>query len=260
MRLPPRSTTPALLSAALLAACASFQRGPFDDGEKLERVRLEGLAGQGFCDVFLISGAGYRQDAYALTYNTTGLNAADPGQSCPPEAFARVDRTAVKDAFGVADVLKSGPRFWTVDWLEVPVGAQRDFSGLQARWFGVLRLPEAFDKKGSLDYVAVDAERDSRQGYRKGTRIYVLDDPRGTAWLLQSYTTAFDPNLTAEGLERLGEKLRLPPGWKFRTRVLEEDLEVRALNGRVQVMQDNLQNTYVACFSMSGQQACSARP
>ena len=42
----------------------------------------------------------------------------------------------------------------------------------------------------------------------------------------------------------LGSKLELPPGWKFRVKVLNEDLTIRAVNGIAHIVQDDLENTY----------------
>ena len=44
-------------------------------------------------------------------------------------------------------------------------------------------------------------------------------------------------------LSNLEEKLNLPVGWRYETRVLDSELRVPA-NGEAIVMQDNLYNTY----------------
>jgi len=40
----------------------------------------------------------------------------------------------LKKQFGVLSVYKNGPRLWTLDWVEVKAGQERDFNGLKARW------------------------------------------------------------------------------------------------------------------------------
>ena len=51
-----------------------------------------------------------------------------------------------------------------------------------------------------------------------------------------------------EGRVRLGSRrrsrLKPAPGWKFRTKVLEQDLVLTADNGAVSITQDELGNTY----------------
>jgi hypothetical protein len=64
---------------------------------------------------------------------------------------------------------------------------------------------------------------------------------------MQAYSLIVDPNLTYDSLGSLGSKLKLPPGWKFRVKVLDEDLTIRAVNGIAHIMQDDLENTYDLC-------------
>jgi hypothetical protein len=42
----------------------------------------------------------------------------------------------------------------------------------------------------------------------------------------------------------LGSRLKLPPGWKFRARVLEQDLVLTPDNGIAHITQDDFGNTY----------------
>ena len=69
-----------------------------------------------------------------------------------------------------------------------------------------------------------------------------------------------DPNLSYADLKNLGSKLKLAPGWKFQVKVLDRDLEIQAINGVARIVQDDLENTYDACFEDSGQKACSFKP
>jgi hypothetical protein len=48
-------------------------------------------------------------------------------------------------------------------------------------------------------------------------------------------------------LKDLGSTLELPPGWKLRVKVLDEDLTIRAVNGIAHIVQDDLENTYDLC-------------
>ena len=73
---------------------------------------------------------------------------------------------------------------------------------------------------------------------------------------MQASSRIVDPNLTYDGLEKLGDKLKPAPGWKFRTKVLDQDLTIRAVNGTARIVQDDLENTYDACFET----ACSYKP
>ena len=56
-----------------------------------------------------------------------------------------------------------------------------------------------------------------------------------------------DPNLKYDSLKDLGNRLKLPPGWKFRVKVLDQDLTIRAVDGIAHILQDDLQDTYDLC-------------
>jgi hypothetical protein len=63
-------------------------------------------------------------------------------------------------------------------------------------------------------------------------------------------------DLTYENLQTLDKKLKLPPGWKYRVKVLDQDLELRPFKGTVRITQDELQKTYDAC----DEGACNFQP
>lgn len=69
-----------------------------------------------------------------------------------------------------------------------------------------------------------------------------------------------DGALTYEDLQTLGTKLKLAEGWKFRVQVIDQDLEIVAVNGNAKIVQDDLENTYDACFAEGDQKACSFTP
>ena len=55
--------------------------------------------------------------------------------------------------------------------------------------------------------------------------MHLLREPNGTVWVLQEYTKAVDPSLTADNLDTIGSKLKnLPEGWTFETKVLTKNL------------------------------------
>jgi len=74
--------------------------------------------------------------------------------------------------------------------------------------------------------------------------VHELVDPEGKAYVMQAYCIGVDPTLTQEALPALGERLALPDGWTFRTRVLDEELVVDTTATIATVLQDELENTY----------------
>ena len=67
--------------------------------------------------------------------------------------------------------------------------------------------------------------------------------PGGDVYVMQAYAQIEDPSLTIGKLRSLGARLDLPPGWRYRSRVLHRPLALGA-NGAATIIQDELQNTY----------------
>jgi len=231
------------------------------DGTGATVMRLDHLNNYRYCEVFLIGGNPITKDLQGAVYNTTDLNnKVNPQDSCSDDMWAKVDPETLKKQYDVLGVFKNGPRFWMYDWIELPVGAQREFDGLQARWFAQVQLPKEFGKKGSTFYNPTTVHRASKQGYAKGQTIFILDDPSGTPWIMQASSRIVDPTLSYADLPNLGKKLKLAPGWKYRSKVLDQDLTLQAINGVARIVQDDLENTYNACFEEAGQKACNIQP
>jgi hypothetical protein len=235
-----------LALCVFLAGCAKLP----DDGADAKVMRFDDLREVRYAEVFLIGGDALTHNLEAAFYNTTGLNnREDPRNTCPEAIWAKVNPETLKKQYDVLGVFKNGPRHWAMDWIELPVGAERNFDGLHARWMGQVKLPKDIDlkKKGSSAYKPTTVARKSQMGFGKGKPVFILDDPEGNPWVMQAYSLIVDPNLTYDSLASLGSKLKLPPGWKFRVKVLDEDLTIRAVNGIAHIVQDDLENTYDMC-------------
>jgi hypothetical protein len=108
-------------------------------------------------------------------------------------------------------------------------------------WFPI---PDEIREGKDLSYAVMHAKRDTSMGIRKGSRAYILDDPQGNSWVMKSASLIKDPNQKFEDLKNLGSRLKLPPGWKFRSPILEQDLVFMTDNGNTQITQDEIGNTY----------------
>ena len=204
----------ALLLVAVLAGCS---KSVPQDGAQAKVMRFEGLNNLRYCEIFLIGGNPITKDLQGAVYNTTALNdPANPRDTCPADMWAKVDAEQLKKQYDLLGVFKNGPRYWMYDWIELPVGTQHDFDGLQARWFAQVQLPKDFKKEGSTYYNPTTVHRASHQGYKAGQTVFILDDPSGTPWILQAYSLIVDPNLTYDQLKTLDTRLKLPAGWKYR--------------------------------------------
>jgi len=49
-------------------------------------------------------------------------------------------------------------------------------------------------------------------------------------------------------------------GWKYRAKVLDQDLQIGAVKGVARVVQDELENTYNACFEEGGEKNYNYKP
>jgi len=239
------------IAGSLLAGCS---KPVPDDGKDAQVMRFENLYNYRYCEVFLIGGTPFPKDLSAAFYNTTDRNGgATTRDSCSDEIWATVDVDAMKEQYNVLGVFKNGPRFWLYEWIELPVGAERQFGETHARWMGKVKLPKDFGKEGSTTYKTNPVTRKSKQGYKKGQMVFILDDPDGTPWVMQAYSRIKDPTLSYDDLKTLDKRLKLPEGWTYRTKVLEEDLTIGAINGNARITQDELENSYNALFEMDGQ-------
>jgi len=249
-----------LVLSLILAGCSKSLP---DDGAAATVKRFDNLRAMRYCEVFLIGGNPITKNLQAAFYNTTDLNnKANPRDTCPAAVWDKVDAEALKKQYDVLGVFKNGPRGWANDWIELPVGTQRSFDGLEARWMGQVQLPKDVDvsKKGSSAYKPTTVARKSKMGFAKGQPVFIVESPDGVPWVMQAYSNIVDPNLTYADLQTLDKKLKLAPGWKYRVKVLDRDLEIQAVNGIARIVQDDLENTYDACFEEGNEKACSFKP
>jgi hypothetical protein len=134
-----------------------------------------------------------------------------------------------------------------VDWLADRVGTVRSFDGLNAAWRGYSLAPSAaLSPKPALPaaYHPILSARTAIQGFKKGSEIYLLDDPKGRTWVMVSYTNKEMPDLTIDKLSSLGDVLKPPQGWKFRTATLTKELVLEPKAGFVGIIQDDKGNLY----------------
>lgn len=233
-----------LMLAAVFALAACSKSLP-DDSVGATLMRFENVRGQRYTEIFLIGGNPITKALKGGVYNTIGLNGpTGTGDSSPQAVLDKVDIGALKEQYDVLSVFKNGPRLWTLDWVEVMVGAERDFNGLKARWVMWLDVPKEMRRHESVAYKPISGKRDTQLGINKGSPAFLLDDPEGNSWVMKSASLIVDPNQTYESLEDLGGRLKLAPGWKFRAVVLEQDLVLTPDSGAVKITQDDLGNTY----------------
>jgi hypothetical protein len=175
----------------------------------------------------------------AHVYGTQLLN------DCPPELWNTLVPTTIADELGAVFVKLNGPRYWMLDGLGSkgdPIEpVLRDFNGLLMRRIAVLDLGT---NPAPAPYTVREIDRRVTMYFDAGSVVHELIDAQGLPYVMQAYCTAVDAGLDEKGLFGLGERLDLPTGWSFRTRVLQEELVVDTSRSLARVLQDELENTY----------------
>jgi len=183
----------------------------------------------------------YLRDAglEAEVYGTQMLN------DCPPELWETLDAATIAQEMGALVVKLNGPRHWMLDGIGQKVAVVdpvlRDFNGLTMRRIATVALG---DDPAPQPYVERYVNRGAVFIFDAGAPVHELVDPDGVAYVMQAYCVGVDPTLTADDLGGLGDRLDLPEGWSFRTRILDEELVVDTTATIATVVQDELENTY----------------
>ena len=195
-----------------------------------------------YCEILLVSPGD--EGLEAQVYNTLGINA------CPQQQWDALDAGAVAAEFGAIAARKNGPRYWLLDEITpindgdpVPgFGQIETFGGLDMRLVAILSLAGGL-APGNTPYTIREVQRNTLFRFVAGRRIYELHDLEGGRYVMQSMSQIVDPQLQISNLATLDQRLDLPPGWQFSTRILEKDLELKAA-GLAEVLVDDLGNTY----------------
>jgi hypothetical protein len=240
-----RTVAPA--RAAESEYCKYFSQLP-DDCASAEHRKYDNLRNHRYVEIDLFAKDALKKLLYVSIYNTTGLNGGDDsGDSAPNALLQKLDPKKIAKQFQALFVGISPPRYWTVDWLADRVGAVRNFEGLDAAWMGNSQAPSSAisAKQSSPAYRTFFLARTAVAGFKKGSEVYLLDDPKGRTWVMVAYTDKNIPGLTIDKLDTLGSLIKAPQGWKFRIAALGKELILEPKGGVVGVTQDDKENIYL---------------
>jgi haloalkane dehalogenase len=198
------------------------------------------LRGFPYCEVLAMV-----QDEAGVTvtvYNTMGHS------DCPAEQWNSLDADAIAEEYDLMRAQLNGPRYWLMNSIRsdgVSSGGQVSvFGGMEMRLSGVLALELSDLMAASTPpYTESQIARDTTYVYRAGNEVYELVSPDGAVYRMQSYLLE-GGNVSFDDLNTLGDRLTLPDGWSFQTRVLTEDETVVAVGGMATILRDDLENTY----------------
>jgi hypothetical protein len=229
---------------SLADECKYFSALP-DDCARAELRRFDGLRDYRYGEINLFAKDPLKKVLYVTVYDTTGLNGGDDSRdSAPASLIQNLDPKKIAKQYQALSARIDPPYHWTIDWLADRVGTVRSFGGLNAAWMGnsLASSAAASPKPASVAYHTALVGRTAVAGFKKGSEVYLLDDSKGRTWVMVSYKDT--PNQTIDKLSSLGDVLKLPQGWKFRTAVLNKELILEPKAGFAGIIQDDRGNLY----------------
>jgi len=197
------------------------------------------LRDQRYCEV--LYGKRHYFKLEVKVFNTQGLNL------CPEDQWKTLTKESIEKAYGASFVVLNGPRYWVMDEIQA-AGAtvnqtKESFGGIEMNLRATIELGLIKQLMGSKYYSPNEIVRTTAFIYKAGTPIYELISPAGDVYVMQSYSQIVNSKLTMNDLPDLAKQLKLPTGWKYQSRVLDQELSLVA-NGVAYVLQDNLSNSY----------------
>jgi hypothetical protein len=199
---------------------------------------VAGVRGDRYCEILIGDVEG--DTVHIEVYNTYGLG------DCPEAAWQALDADEIEADMMASVAILNGPRYWTMDGFvgtKVVDATVVTFGGIEMRITGELDLPLSEVIGGEPSYVPRSVMRTTTWVYEAGKPVYELVDPEGRIFDMQSYSVQKVAQ-TEGALAGLEAELALPAGWMFRSRVLESELQVTAVDGVATIVQDERGNTY----------------
>jgi hypothetical protein len=164
---------------------------------------------------------------------------------CPQDLWDGLDADALAEEMGALMVKLNGPRHWVLDGMGTKVNAMepvlREFNGLLMRRLAVIDLG---DSPGTSPYTEVKVDRGAVFFFDAGRPVYELVNPDGLAYVMQALCIGVDATMSEDSLVTLGDRLAMPDGWSYRTRILDAELVVDTTGTVATVLQDEFENSY----------------
>lgn len=213
-----------------------------EDGKDATTTTLKNLRGARYMEFFLVGSKPVGDHIKGTCYNTTDLNLAEGSRdSCPQKLVDKLDPAQLAKEYKVGRVVINPPRQWLLDTIDIKAGAVREFGGLKAHWCAVMNMPEG---KEWTPFTTATIARTSKFTFAKGKTVYLLDDPDGNTWIMKSVSPSVNSKNTYEDIGNITTRLKLPEGWKFRTKELDKELVLIPESGVARILRDDIDDVY----------------
>lgn len=177
----------------------------------------------------------------AAVYNSFPLN------DCPADLWAKLDAHVIAEKHGAVAALLNGPRYWLMNGIEKQVsGPQKTTS-----FGGIEMVQQAVVQLSSMNPAPYSVNRVDRKAifvFDAGQPIFELIDPAAQRWVMQTWSQTIDADLGLDDLPGLANRLNLPGGWVYQSRILSEPLHIDTTVRPAHVLQDDLANSYSLQF------------
>ena len=177
----------------------------------------------------------------AAVYNSYPMN------DCPADLWAKLDSHFIAEKHGAVAALLNGPRYWLMS------GIEKQDSGLQKTmsFGGIEMVQQAVVQLSSMNPAPYSVNRVDRKAvfvFDAGRPVFELVDSIEQRWVMQTWSQTVDADLGLDDLPGLANRLNLPDGWVYQTRILNEPLRVDTTTHDAHVLQDDLANSYSLQF------------
>jgi hypothetical protein len=217
------------------------------DGANAKSARVDNMRMTRYIEMFL---AAHDETGklVAACYNSMFSPEGIPASkdTAPQKLAEGLDVDKLKNDYGVLGASLNGPKLWLPDWAGIDIGVARDFNGIHTAWVAQLNMDKSAGVSESTPYESMTIARKSGVGWNKGTTALLLDDAEGNTWIMKGFQLGLKPQQTYEQFVAAGAGnfKKLPPGWKFRIKVLDRDLIEKPEGGVATIMPDEFFNVY----------------
>jgi hypothetical protein len=244
----PEESTEATTETLKTPVETSEKMNVLTDGSHTKLIKVENMNMTRYIELFLAikdpKTGGLVAACYNPMFTSNGIPASK--DTAPQNLVEGLDFDKIKQDYNLLGASLNGPKLWMPDWSEMDAGVVRDFNGIEAVWVAQLNMDGEGAVSESKPYKSTTIARKSQVGWNKGTTVLLLDDAEGNTWIMKGFQLGLNPQYTYEQFVDAGASnfKKLPEGWKFRIKVLDEDLIEKPENGVATIMPDEFFNVY----------------